>query len=1325
MVFGKTNATAINLSDIASNSGTGGFVINGENAEDYSGYSVSSAGDVNGDGLDDLIVGAYKADPAGKSKAGKSFVVFGTTDTTAINLSTIAAGTGGFVINGENANDQIGISVSSAGDVNGDGLDDLIIGAPEANNETGKSYVVFGATNTTAINLSTIATGTGGFVINGENRDDQSGISVSSAGDVNGDGLDDLIVGTPGASNETGKSYVVFGTIDTTAINLSTIAAGTGGFVINGENEDDQSGISVSSAGDVNGDGLDDLIVGAFWASLTGSANIGKSYVVFGTTDTTAINLSTIVAGTGGFVINGENTGDNSGYSVSSAGDVNGDGLDDVIVGAAQADSASNSKVGKSFVVFGKADEIAINLSNIVAGIGGFVIYGGDAWNQSGASVSSAGDVNGDGLDDLIVGAHKADPTSGANAGKSYVVFGKTDTTAVNLANVNAGKGIVAHTIDFQGDIHVNKNDMLVGTFANELFVSGLGDDILRGNGGTDVFNAGTGNDTIIINGDNLDKLYSNKLSDDLLARVDGGGNTDTLKLEGNNLSLNLTKIDNSRIQDIEIIDLSLSSNTLKLSSNDLLDLSSETNILKVIGDSGANVEAVGFEKSNIDKTVDGVTYQVYSHTDTPTAKLWVQQNLIVSTSIAQGFVMNGENTGDYSGFSVSSAGDVNGDGLDDLIVGAYRADSAGGNKAGKSFVIFGKTSATAVDLSEIASGSSTGGFVINGENANDKSGYSVSSAGDVNGDGLDDLIVGTYWENSTSSVNAGKSFVVFGTTATTAINLSTIAFGTGGFVINGENANDNIGTSVSSAGDVNGDGLDDLIIGTNTNKSFVVFGTTATTAINLSTIAAGTGGFVINEENGMNFGGYLVSSAGDVNGDGLDDLIIGSFYTDIIITHTNAAKSYVVFGKKNDTTAIDLSVIVSGTGGFVINGESAYNNNGNSVSSAGDVNGDGLDDLIIGDYRADPTSGISAGKSYVVFGKSSKTAIDLSAIAAGTGGFVINGEMAHDSGRSVSSAGDVNGDGLDDLIVGADQIDSAGNDTASKAFVVFGKTDTTAVNLSAIAAGTGGFVINGENAWNQNGISVSSAGDINGDGLDDLIVGAYWADPVGHADAGKSFVVFGKTDTQAIDLMDINNINNDKRIISHEIDLQGDTYYDNKDDTLVGTFANELFVAGIGDDILIGNGGTDVFNAGAGNDTIIINANNLSKLYSNKLSGDLLARIDGGSNTDTLKLEGSNLNLNLAKIDNGRIQDIEIIDLTGSGNNSLDLNLSDLLDISSETNVLKIIGDTGDTVNIQHGIYDFMMGPSATEDGVTYNVYSNSKATTAELWIDQDLNVI
>jgi hypothetical protein len=202
----------------------------------------------------------------------------------------------------------------------------------------------------------------------------------------------------------------------------------------------------------------------------------------------------------------------------------------------------------------------------------------------------------------------------------------------------------------------------------------------------------------------------------------------------------------------------------------------------------------------------------------------------------------------------------------------------------------------------------------------------------------------------------------------------------------------------------------------------------------------------------------------------------------------TREAKSYIVFGKQ-DTNTIELSIIAVGTstGGFVISGESMRNHARFSVSSAGDVNGDGLDDLIIG---AD-----SAGKSYVVFGKQDSAAIDLSVIVAGknTIGFVIKGESRHDySGYSVSSAGDVNGDGLDDLIIGANSANPSGKIKAGKSYVVFGKQGTDPIELSAIVAGTGGFVINGESAKDYSGYSVSSAGDVNGDGLDDLIVGAY-----------------------------------------------------------------------------------------------------------------------------------------------------------------------------------------------------------------------------------------
>jgi hypothetical protein len=381
---------AVNLSAVAA--GTGGFVINGQGASDLSGWSVSSAGDVNGDGLVDVIVGAKGAN----TDTGKSYVVFGQTGTTAIELSAVEAGTGGFVINGQASGDLSGVSVSNAGDVNGDGLADLIVGARGFNNSAGRTYLVFGQTATTAINLSAVAGGTGGFAINSEATGNLSGFSVSVAGDVNGDGLADLIVGARSFNTSAGRSYVVFGQTGTTAIDLSAVAAGTGGFAINGQLSNDNSGYSVSNAGDVNGDGLGDVIVGAYAAN----ANKGKSYVVFGQTGTTAINLSAVAGGTGGFVINGLTSTDFSGNSVSNAGDVNGDGLADLIVGAPSTAISNNG-----YVVFGKTDSTAIDLSAVVAGTGGFVINPEGIGSRAGTSVSAAGDLNGDGLVDLLVGA--------------------------------------------------------------------------------------------------------------------------------------------------------------------------------------------------------------------------------------------------------------------------------------------------------------------------------------------------------------------------------------------------------------------------------------------------------------------------------------------------------------------------------------------------------------------------------------------------------------------------------------------------------------------------------------------------------------------------------------------------------------------------------------------------------------------------------------------------------------------------------------------------------------------------------------------------------
>ncbi len=425
VVFGRKDGSNVELSDV--DAGIGGFVLNGLSAGDLAGTSVHGGGDVNGDGLADVIVGAMEDDPNGDN-SGAAFVVFGKKDTTAVELSAIEAGTGGFVINGASAGDRAGVSASITGDVNGDGIDDILVGAVKADvdgiSDAGSSYVVFGKKDTTTVELSAVAGGNGGFIIKGAAADDSSGW-IKSVGDVNDDGLVDMIVGSyqadPGGVSNAGSAHVIFGKTDTNAVNLTDINAGNGGFSIHGISADDEAGWDVAGGSDVNGDGLLDLVIGAS-SAYNGADRTGAAYVVYGKTTTNSIQLSDIATGNGGFVIKGIANGDKTAW-VGMGGDFNGDGLGDILVGARLNDKLA-SNAGAAFVVFGNKIAGSINLANLDESKRGFSLFGSNAGDLAGSSINFAGDLNGDGYDDVIFGARKADPGGRIDAGASYVVYG-------------------------------------------------------------------------------------------------------------------------------------------------------------------------------------------------------------------------------------------------------------------------------------------------------------------------------------------------------------------------------------------------------------------------------------------------------------------------------------------------------------------------------------------------------------------------------------------------------------------------------------------------------------------------------------------------------------------------------------------------------------------------------------------------------------------------------------------------------------------------------------------------------------------------------------
>ena len=1026
-----------------------------ENGAEF-GAAVSTAGDVNDDGYDDLIIGANGYGFG----VGKADVYYG-------SASGLASDPGWEVV-GEQNKRGFGRVVNAAGDVNRDGYADIIVsvwGYSNGQTKEGGVFIYYGSVS--GLNITET------WILESNQADAWFGFAAGGAGDVNGDNCADVIVGAPwydnGQTNE-GRAYVFHGVPSSTASIPDWTAEG--------DLESARFGASVSTAGDVNGDGYTDALTlasnandpgGQEWVSLFyGSAlGLGASPVwtaeawggaSVGTAgDVNGDGYADIIIGAPGedqifayygsasglgdtedWIVTGDQSGAMFGISVSTAGDVNGDGYSDVIVGASNY-SNDQTLEGRAYIYYGSAG----GLSAAPA----WMVEGDQADAYLGQSVSTAGDVNGDGYADVIAGVYGYSNDQ-AQEGRAYIYYGSAAgvsavpdwTVEGNQAGAQLG-GAVGAAGDVNGDGYA---DVIISAPGYSNGQEGEGRVLLYSGsaGGVSaapdwaaesdqamatmgVYRVGTAGD---VNGDGYADViisafwYDNEQQDEGRAYIYHGS------VSG--LSANPVWLEESNQAHAEF--------------GASVDTAGDVN-----GDGYADV-IIGAPGYSNGQSEEGRAYVFHGGPD--------------AVSTTAGWITGGERGSTLHGTGVSTAGDVNGDGYADVIVGAPYYDNGQTNE-GQVSVYYGAANGLA----------NTPDWTVESNQAESRFGWSVSTAGDVNGDGYSDVIVGALRYDNNGLTDDGRVFVYHGS----ATGLSTNP----AWTVEGGQTGAYLGFSVDTAGDVNGDGYADVIIGAygydngevDEGRVYVYLGSTS----GLKASPNWTGEI---DQAGANFG-YSVGAAGDIDRDGYDDVIVGAPLYDF--GYTNQGMVSVYRGSSSGIVAFPDWATPG-----VDQTEARF---GISVNTAGDVNGDGYADVIVGADGYD-NGQTNEGRAYVYRG----TATGINDIPY----WIVESDQAGAwLGGSVSTAGDVNGDGYADVIVGAFWYGNNQNDEGH-AFIYHG----SASGMSTIPDWTG----ESNQASAEYGYSVSTAGDVNGDGYADIVVGARRYDLPGYADNGQAYLYYG-----------------------------------------------------------------------------------------------------------------------------------------------------------------------------------------------------------------------
>ncbi len=862
------------------------------------GNSVSSAGDVNGDGYSDVIVGAPYYDN-GNTNEGGAFVFHGSTTGISTTIQT--------QLEGDQDNAQLGFSVCTAGDVNGDGYSDVIIGTPYGSygqSFEGAAFVYHGSSTGITTTIQT--------QLECNQASASMGRSVAAAGDVNGDGYSDVIVGAmqyDNGSADEGAAFVYHGsasgitTTIQTQLECNQVNARYSG--------------SVSSAGDVNGDGYSDVIVGAEYFD-NGNANEGAAFVYHGSASGITTTIQTQL----------ECNLDNAqlGLSVAAAGDVNGDGYSDVIAGAWNYNNGQ-SQEGAFFVYHGSGSGITTTVQSSLEG------------NQIGAemgySVASAGDVNGDGYSDIIVGAQSYDNGS-TNEGVVFVFYGSAsgiNTSVFTQLECNQSFANFGHSVKSAGDVNGDGySDIIVGAHVY--------DDGNTDEGAAFVYHGGP---------DGLSATFVNTPDDANQSSAYFGNcvaSAGDVNADGySDVIIGAYGYDDGPYTDEGVAFVYHGSATgLSAAPNSILDDADQSNVvfgISVASAGDVNGDGYGDVIVGASKYTDGA--------NTEEGRAFVYYGSITGLSVTPNNTPDdADQAGAWFGVSVSSAGDINGDGYGDIVVGAWWFDDGANTNEGRAFVYYGSATGLSASPNRVLDDANQIGAQY---------GCSVASAGDVNGDGFGDVIVGAWNYDDAGNTDEGRAFVYHG-------SISGLSATPDNTPDDADQAVAYFGWSVASAGDVNGDGYGDVIIGAyeyddggngNEGRAFVYHGSATGLSASPNSIPDDA------DQAGANFG-LSVASAGDVNGDGYSDVIIGAYkYNDG--GNTFEGRSFVYYGSSSGISSSPNNTPDDADQNLAL---SAC-----SVASAGDVNGDGYSDVIIGSYNYTDGANASEGRAFLYYGNS------------------------------------------------------------------------------------------------------------------------------------------------------------------------------------------------------------------------------------------------------------------------------------------------------------------------------------------------------------------